>query len=232
MTPAPDQAKHTNDEAAEALDAMQPAKDRSVADFQSAEALADALKAIDIDGEKDWTLKNFDEETTVADPNNIDDEVERLMILKSYNILDTENEAEYDVLTDEAKRYFGCPIAVVSLVDFGRQWFKSIQGLPVESTPRCVAFCSHVVKIKDPYACMVVPDATKDDRFKDNPLVTGGPKIRFYAGAPLVTPEGARLGSFCVIGTETRPEGLTSYEIQRLKLFAQETVLLMILRDV
>ena len=122
------------------------------------------------------------------------------------------------------------PIAVVSLVDFGRQWFKSIQGLSVESTPRCLAFCSHVVKRKARDGVMVVPDATKDDRFKDNPLVTGGPKIRFYAGAALISPEGARLGSFCVIDSKPRPD-LTLKQKEMLESFATEAVLCLISRS-
>jgi GAF domain-containing protein len=121
------------------------------------------------------------------------------------------------------------PIAVVSLVDFGRQWFKSIQGLPVESTPRCVAFCAHVVKRKAKDGVMVVPDATKDDRFKDNPLVAGGPKIRFYAGAALLSPEGARLGSLCVIDYEPHPD-FTLKQKEMLESFAAQAVLQMISR--
>lgn len=231
MAPLAHDPTPANEVAADALDATQepPPKDRSVADFQSTEALTLALKALPIDGEKDWTLNNFDKETTKADPNNVEGEVERLMVLKSYNILDTEKETEIDILTEQAKQFFGCPIAVVTLVDVGRQWFKSIQGLPVESTPRCLSFCAHVVKRKK--GCLVVPDASKDDRFKDNPLVSGGPKVRFYAGAPLLTPEGARVGSFCVIDMEVHPDSLTRNEIQRLELFAREAVLHMILRD-
>lgn len=84
------------------------------------------------------------------------------MILQSYSILDTEKAVEYDVLTDEAKQYFGCKIAGVSLVDVGRQWFKSDHGgLPAESTPRCYSFCAHAVKREERHGCMVVPDATK-----------------------------------------------------------------------
>jgi hypothetical protein len=123
----PDQPKPAN-EASGGFDAMRTPKDRTVAEFQSAaEALADALRAVDVDGEKDWIIKNFDEETTKADPNDIKDEVDRLVVLKSYNILDTKKESEFDILTDKAKKYFSCPpIAVVCCLvdDVGRQWVK------------------------------------------------------------------------------------------------------------
>jgi GAF domain-containing protein len=201
---------------------MSPSKDRTVADFHPEQALADALKGVGIDGEKDLPVKNFDEETTTkADPNKIEDKVDKELM----SAINTEDEVEYDILTDEAKNYFGYPIAVVSFMDVGRQRFKSIQGWPEdESTPRGLFdFCSHVVKKGQ--GCMVVPDATKDDRFNKNPLVTGGPKIRFYAGAPLVTPEGARIGSFCVMDAKAHPEGLTGIQKDRLEMFAREAML-------
>ena len=174
-------------------------------------------------------LKNYDEATTLNDPNRIEDEVERLLALKSYHILDTDKEVEFEEMTKEAKDYFGVPIAVISLVDLGRQWFKSVQGLETDSTPRCLAFCSHLVKREQP-GCMVVHDAAQDDRFKDNPLVTGGPQVRFYAGAPLITPEGKRIGSFCIIDFKPHPEGLTTTQRDRLELFAREAMFQMITR--
>jgi GAF domain-containing protein len=205
-------------------------KDRTVVDYDSAEQVCEALKSVDLSGNKDWTLNKFDVKTSIADQNNIEDEAERLLCLKSYGILDTENEVEFEAITKEAADFFGCPIAAVSLVDMGRQWFKSIQGLPVESTPRCLAFCSHVVKRKEQDGVLVVADATKDPRFMENPLVTGGPLIRFYAGAPLLSPEGHRLGSFCVIDMEPHPEGLSEAAKDRLETFASEAVLHMISR--
>lgn len=205
-------------------------RDRSAADYDSIADIRKALSEFDLSGDADWALKNYDVKTTVASPNSLHEEAERLMVLKSYGILDSDKEVEFEAITNECKEFFDCPIAVVSLVDMGRQWFKSIQGLPVESTPRCVAFCSHVVKRKDKDGVMVVPDATKDPRFKENPLVTGGPMIRFYAGAPLKTPEGVRVGSLCVIDTKPHPEGLTLKEKDRLTSLAQEVVFNMVMR--
>ena len=118
----------------------------------------------------------------------------------------------------------------VSLVDMGRQWFKSIQGLDADQTPRSCAFCAHVVQRKETSGVMVIEDATKDPRFAENPLVVGGPKIRYYAGAPLKSPEGVILGSFCVIDFKPHPEGLTIEQKQRLHMFASEAVYAMITR--
>jgi GAF domain-containing protein len=209
-----------------------PPKDRSVNDFHSAAEVARGLlESLQVsDSPADWVLQNYDAKTTVNDPNDPNMEFQRLMTLKSYNILDTENEVEFDELTREAKEFFGCPIAVVSLIDMGRQWFKSIQGLDAKETPRCLAFCAHVVKRKEKDGVMVVTDAAKDPRFAEHPLVTDGPKIRFYAGAPLVSPEGDRLGSFCVIDFEPHPEGLSEGEKERLECYAKEAVLNMIVR--
>lgn len=204
-------------------------RDRTVADCESVAQIRQALRQVDLSGNLDWTLKNYDFQTTIESPNSIKNEAKRLMILKSYDILDTGREEEFEAITNECTKFFQCPIAVVSLVDMGRQWFKSIQGLPVESTPRCVAFCAHVVKQKHGDV-MVVPDATKDPRFMDNPLVTGGPKIRFYAGAPLLTPEGAKIGTLCLIDYEPHPEGMTRAEKDRLLALAQEVVYHMVTR--
>jgi len=206
-------------------------RDRTVEDYGSVEEVTRALNEFDLSGDKDWLLKNYDKKSTVSSPNKIGEEAERLMVLKSYGILDTGKEEAFESITNEAKKFFDCPIAVVSLVDMGRQWFKSVRGLPVDSTPRCLAFCAHVVKRKERHGVMVVPDATKDPRFKDNDLVTGGPKIRFYAGAPLLTPEGAKVGSLCVIDVKPHPEGLTRAEEERLIMLAQEVIYNMVVRD-
>jgi GAF domain-containing protein len=175
---------------------------------------------------EDWKLQIFDQKTTYTP--DIERESKRLMVLKKYNILESKKEVEFEETTIAAKDMFNVPIAVVSLVDFGRQWFKSIQGLDVEETPRCVAFCSHVVNSKNPNRCFVVNDATEDIRFKDNPLVTGGPKIRFYAGAPLYSPEREILGSFCIIDFE--PRAFSARMEEQLLAIANETVLNIITR--
>jgi GAF domain-containing protein len=192
--------------------------ERSVLHFSSRADLADSL----MENKSDWELTNYNACTTTTSAH--DEEVDRLMVLKSYNILESEIEPEFEEITKEAAKAFNVPIAVVSLVDFGRQWFKSIQGLDAKSTPRSCAFCAHTIQLKDRYDVLVVPDATKDDRFKDNPLVTGGPKIRFYAGAPLLSPEGPRIGAFCIIDYKPRPEGLTVQEILLLQTFSTEAV--------
>ena len=128
-------------------------------------------------------------------------EAERLQTLCDYQILDTPPEAAFERITSLAARLFGVPIVLVSLVDANRQWFKSCFGLDTRQTDRKLSFCAHAI-LSD--AVMVVPDATADPRFVNNGLVTGPPHIRFYAGAPLKTPEGLNLGSFCLMDTSPR----------------------------
>jgi diguanylate cyclase (GGDEF)-like protein len=129
-------------------------------------------------------------------------EAERLAELREYEILDTACEENFDIITRLAVRLTGCPIALVSLMDEERQWFKARHGLDVVETPRDQAFCAHA--ILEPSRPLVVPDATKDPRFQDNTLVTGDLKIRFYAGVPLVNPHGYALGTLCVMDREPR----------------------------
>ncbi|MDJ0834104.1 MAG: ATP-binding protein [Gammaproteobacteria bacterium] len=130
-----------------------------------------------------------------------DNETSRLASLYGYDILDSEQEGVFDELTELAADIFDAPIALISLVDESRQWFKARVGLDAEQTPRDVAFCSHAILQPGVF---VVPDTLEDDRFADNPLVTGEPHIRFYAGAPLYTAEGHGLGTLCVIDREPR----------------------------
>lgn len=129
-------------------------------------------------------------------PKPEDDEF-RLARLRALNILDTGREAVFDTFTRLAGSVFAAPISALSLVDEQRQWFKSIQGLGISETPRDQAFCAHA--ILNPGRVMVVEDATADPRFADNPLVLGEPRIRFYAGAPVVDAQGFALGTLCVI---------------------------------
>jgi len=130
-----------------------------------------------------------------------DGEAARLAALQELRILDTPEEERFDRVTRLARRLFGVPIALVSLVDADRQWFKSRDGLAASSTSRAVSFCGHAINQEAP---LVVPNAVEDDRFHDNPLVTGDPKIRFYAGHPLRVRGGHRIGTLCVIDRAPR----------------------------
>ena len=140
------------------------------------------------------------------------DEGARLETLRSLNILDTASEERFDRLTRMAKRMFGVPIALVSLVDENRQWFKSCAGLDASETPRDISFCGHAILGNEVF---IIPDATKDERFADNPLVLNEPNVRFYAGCPLRYLNGSRLGTLCII--DRKPRSLSEEDLQTLK---------------
>lgn len=140
-----------------------------------------------------------------------EDESTRLETLRSLNILDTAPEERFDRLTRVAKRTFEVPIAVVSLVDENRQWFKSALGIDMIETPRAMAFCSHAILGK---GVLIIPDAQQDPRFSDNPLVLGEAHIRFYAGCPIVL-DGQPMGTLCII--DQKPRQLAQDDIEALK---------------
>lgn len=146
-------------------------------------------------------------------------EKKRLNVLWQYDVLDTVPEEVFDDLTDLAAHICETPVALISLVDEDRQWFKSKIGLSISETSRDISFCAHAITSDD---LLIVPDALKDKRFKDNPLVAGGQKIRFYAGAPLVTPDGHALGTLCVL--DRKPRTLRSEQQQALRVLAHHVM--------
>lgn len=154
-----------------------------------------------------------------------ENEEHRLADLVSYDILDSAPEAAFDDITRIASWISGKPIALVSLIDKDRQWFKSRHGLNAEETPRKVSFCGHAIHGS---AIFIVPDAQNDARFLDNPLVTGAPHVRFYAGVPLDSPSGHKLGTLCVIDSEKG--SLSSDQIEMLERLARQVVSQMELR--
>jgi hypothetical protein len=164
---------------------------RSVVDYVDEKELLAALKTVTPQGiaKNDWVLPVPDPEAEEQTPEG---EMARLLTLKSYLLLDAENEEAFDKLTEEARDIFGVPTSLISLVDLSRQFFFSNTGADVRETPRDMAFCSHTILNKK--GIVVVNDTKEDERFKNNPLVTQAPFLRFYAGAPLISPEGHKVG--------------------------------------
>ena len=146
-------------------------------------------------------------------------EKERLLTLQRYLVLDTAAELKYDEITSLAATICGTPISVISLLDTDRQWLKSCFGLKITEAPRDISFCGHTIHEKD---ILCVEDTLKDERFSDNPFVTGGLKIRFYAGVPLVSKNGLAIGSLCV--SDYKPRLMTPEQLLALKVLAKQVI--------
>ena len=147
------------------------------------------------------------------------DEAQRLAELRSYGVLDTPREQAFDDISELTRAIAGTAVAIVSLVDDSRQWFKSCLGLESEGTPRDVSFCSHTILQRTP---LIIPDALEDPRFSDNPLVLGDPHVRFYAGFPLISSNGLGVGSLCAV--DFKPHVLNDQQIALLQRLARQVV--------
>jgi GAF domain-containing protein len=154
-------------------------------------------------------------------------EARRLAALEEYQILDTEMEQSYDDITALAAHICKVPVTMISLVDSKRQWFKSKVGMEPQETPRDIAFCAHAILDHDP---LIVRDTTKDRRFARNPLVKGEPHIRFYAGFPLINPEGLALGTLCAV--DRKPHQLSAEQQEAMLVLARQVMVLMEFRRV
>ena len=173
----------------------------------------------DLDSNKSYnprTRMHSQNATTPAAPVSAD-ETARLAALRRYRILDTEPERCFDDLTMLASHICGTPMAMLSLVDADRQWFKSRLGIPMTETSRAVSICAHAIQHRDLF---IVTDTARDARFRENPHVTAGPEIRFYAGAPLVTPDGYAVGTLCVLDHVART--LTREQLEALSALCHQ----------
>jgi len=148
-------------------------------------------------------------------PKTPDNEGERIAALRHYQVLDSLPEQEFDNIVLMAAEICEMPIALISLVDQDRQWFKAQLGLTTKETCRDISFCGHTIHEKQP---LIVSDATQDERFLDNPLVIGKPKIRFYAGIPIFSAGGLPIGTLCVI--DVKPGNLTPRKKKQLELLS------------
>ena len=147
-------------------------------------------------------------------------EADRLDAIESYGILDTPREEDFDNIAKLAAEICTVPIAIVNIVAEGRQWFKAKVGLEIQETPLVVSICKYTILQRGVF---VIPDITKDVRFSNNPLVTGVPNLRFYAGAVLETPEGLPIGTMCVL--DYKPRELTEKEAFTLKILARQVMI-------
>jgi GAF domain-containing protein len=154
-----------------------------------------------------------------------ENEEERLLYLQSLGLLDTPEEEIYDDITKLAAKITNTPISLISLIDEKRQWFKSHHGLGARETDRELAFCAHAINEDKPF---VIRDASKDERFSDNPLATGEPHVIFYAGIQLKLPTGHKLGTLCVI--DNHPRDIAPEELELLQILADHVIRLFMLK--
>ncbi|RYF76507.1 MAG: GAF domain-containing protein [Comamonadaceae bacterium] len=150
-------------------------------------------------------------------------ETRRLEAVAALHVLDTPRDDRFDELAARAAALFDAPVALITLIDADRQWFKARLGTDLCETERQFSFCEHAIRTPD--RVMVVPDATLDPRFKANPYVVAGPKFRFYAGAPLITRSGAAVGTLCVLGC--KPMGVEPDHIELIQYLARQVMRLM-----
>ncbi len=150
---------------------------------------------------------------------NLYDSPKRLEALEEFKIMDTGVEQDFNEIVELASKICNKPISLISLVDSQRQWFKARVGLDVTETPVSIAFCKHAIEKNNVF---IVEDATKDDRFRNNPLVTGSPDIRFYAGTPLQTTEGYNIGTLCVL--DNKPGELNDEQLEALKILGKQVI--------
>ncbi|PYS63374.1 MAG: hypothetical protein DMF74_10400 [Acidobacteria bacterium] len=148
-----------------------------------------------------------------------ENEAARLETLRQYQVLDTDSEDAFDDLTRLASYVCQTPTALISLVDANRQWFKARVGIQARETPRNISFCGHAVMHR---GCFIIEDALFDERFADNPLVINEPFVRFYAGMPLLSPEGFAIGTLCVM--DRKPRHLDAKQIDALQMLANQVM--------
>ncbi|GKY98949.1 hypothetical protein MPSEU_000850700 [Mayamaea pseudoterrestris] len=199
---------------------------RSALDYDGEDSLCRALQSqLHIDS-SDWVLPSIDESPCSF---TVQEEAKRLHILKSYQVLNTDNEEAIDQFAEEVRASFDVPWACLSLVDMGRQYTKAFERQDIafpKEISRQDSFCSRTI-LQD--SLLIVKDLLLDDRFKDSKLVKGtGPLFRFYAGAPLVSPEGAKLGTLCLLDRDPRPQGLTAQEQETLLNQAKEMMQMLV----